>query len=80
MKATGMVRAIDKVGRIVIPIEIRKQYNIECGDSLEMFTDNDTIVLRKYQPACIFCGDAKDTKTFNDVKICRNCLERLKSL
>ena len=64
MKSTGMVRKVDELGRIVIPIEIRQNMDIKVKDPLEIFIDNDTIILRKYQPACIFCGNA-DNVVYN---------------
>lgn len=58
MKSTGIVRKVDELGRIVLPIELRRTLNINEKDSLEIFVDNDRIVLQKYEPACIFCGNA----------------------
>jgi len=80
MKSTGMVRKVDELGRVVLPAEIRKSMDINIRDSLEIFTDGGRIVLQKYQPACIFCGDADDVVFFGDKRICRGCLEKLKSL
>ena len=80
MKSTGMVRKVDELGRVVLPAEIRKSMDINIRDSLEIFTDGGRIVLQKYQPACIFCGDADDVVFFVDKRICRKCLERIKSL
>ena len=59
MKSTGMVRKIDELGRIVIPIEIRNTLNIESRDSLEIFTEGDKIVLCKYQPTCLSAETAR---------------------
>ena len=60
MKSTGVVRRIDDLGRIVLPIEIRKNLNIENRDAVEIFIDEDKVVLKKYEPACIFCDNADD--------------------
>lgn len=79
MKSTGMVRKIDELGRIVLPAEIRQSMDINVRDSLEIFTDGGRIVLQKYQPACIFCNDAGDVVYFNDKRICKGCLEKLKT-
>ena len=79
MKSTGMVRKVDELGRIVIPIEIRQNMDIKVKDSLEIFIDNDTIILRKYQPACIFCGNADNVIYFKDKRICSSCLEKIKT-
>lgn len=79
MKSTGMVRKVDELGRIVLPIEIRKMLDINEKDAVEIFTDGDRIVLQKYQPACIFCGDAADVVYFSGKRICRACLEKVKN-
>lgn len=78
MKSTGMVRKIDELGRIVLPIEIRNTLGIESRDSLEIFVEGDKIVLGKYQPACLFCGNAQSVLYFHGKMICRDCLEQLK--
>ena len=79
MKSTGMVRKVDELGRIVIPIEIRQNMDIKVKDPLEIFIDNDTIILRKYQPACIFCGNADNVIYFKDKRICSSGLEKIKT-
>ena len=79
MKSTGVVRKVDELGRIVLPIELRKLMDINVKDSLEIFTDGDSVVLKKYMPACVFCGDASDVVYFNGKRICRKCLESLKN-
>ena len=58
MKATGIVRKVDELGRIVLPIELRRTLNIEEKDSLEIFVDGSSVILQKYEPSCIFCGYA----------------------
>ena len=78
MKSTGVVRRIDELGRIVLPIEIRKNLNIENRDTVEIFVEEDKIILKKYEPACIFCGNADDVIMFNGKLICRGCVEKLK--
>ena len=78
MKSTGIVRKVDELGRIVLPIEIRKTMDIKEKDSIEIFTDADQIILRKYQPSCIFCGDADNIVYFNSKRVCTNCIEKLK--
>mgnify|MGYP000251265317 CR=1 FL=1 len=59
MKSTGMVRQLDTLGRIVIPVELRRTMDLSIKDTLEIFVDGDQIVLKKYHPACIFCNDAR---------------------
>ena len=78
MKSTGIVRKVDELGRIVLPIEIRKTMDIREKDSIEIFTDADQIILRKYQPSCVFCGDADNIVYFNGQRVCTNCIEKLK--
>ena len=78
MKSTGVVRKVDELGRIVLPIEIRKVLEIKQGDAIEIFTDNDKIVLQKYQPACIFCNDVDNIVYFNGKRVCSACIAKLK--
>ncbi len=78
MKSIGIVRKVDELGRIVLPIELRRTLDIELKDSLEIYVDGNSIILKKYEPACIFCGSAKDVLSYKDKIICRNCLEELK--
>lgn len=80
MKSTGIVRKIDELGRIVLPVEIRKVLDIKNKDSVEIFTDGDRIVLSKYQPSCSFCGDVNDIVYFEGKRICSACLEKIKQL
>lgn len=80
MKATGIVRKVDVLGRIVLPIELRKTLDIEKEDPIEIYVDGDYILLKKYEPACIFCGNAKDVKRIRDKNVCVDCLKELKEL
>ena len=64
MKSTGIVRKVDELGRIVLPIELRRTLDIEVKDSLEIYVDGSQIILKKYEPACVFCGNAKDVINF----------------
>ncbi len=76
---SGIVRRVDQLGRIVLPIELRRNMNIaEEKDSLEIFVDQNKIVLKKYEPACIFCGNAKNVFVFKGKNICPECVEELK--
>lgn len=77
MKATGIVRKIDNLGRIVLPKETRKVLNINTKDPIEIFMDDDNIVLRKYEPACMFCNSADETVTFEGRTICKSCYEKM---
>ena len=77
MKSTGIVRKVDELGRIVLPIELRRTLNIAEKDSLEIYVDGPAIVLKKYQPACIFCDSAKDVVIFKGKNICSACMQEL---
>lgn len=78
MKSTGVVRRVDELGRVVIPIELRRTMEIAEKDALEIYVDGESIILKKYQPACIFCGNAKDVENYKGKNICKDCLEELK--
>jgi len=78
LKSTGVVRRVDELGRIVIPIELRRTLDIAEKDALEIYVDGDTIILKKYEPACIFCGDARDVTNYRGKNICKNCMGILK--
>lgn len=80
MKSTGIVRKVDELGRIVLPIELRRTLEIAERDSLEIYVEGSTIILKKYEPACIFCGDAKDVVNYRGRNICRKCLEEMKKI
>ena len=80
MKATGIVRKVDELGRIVLPKELRNTLDIKEKDSLEIYVDVDQIILKKYAPACIFCSNAGDIVTFKGKNVCKECLERMKDL
>ncbi|WP_027717134.1 AbrB/MazE/SpoVT family DNA-binding domain-containing protein [Desulfovirgula thermocuniculi] len=73
MKSTGVVRKVDELGRIVIPIELRRTLGIDEKDAMEIYVDNEKIILKKYEPACIFCGNASDVKHFRGKLVCKNC-------
>ncbi|MBE7036432.1 MAG: AbrB/MazE/SpoVT family DNA-binding domain-containing protein, partial [Ruminococcaceae bacterium] len=70
MKSTGIVRKVDELGRIVLPIELRRTLDIAEKDALEIYVDGSTIILRKYEPSCIFCGNSKDVLVFKGRNIC----------
>ena len=79
MKSTGVVRKVDELGRIVLPIEIRKTLDIKQKDAIEIFTDEDKIILQKYQPACVFCNNIENIVYFNGKRVCADCIEKMKS-
>lgn len=77
MKSTGIVRKVDELGRVVIPIELRRTLSIGEKDSLEIYVDSDKIILKKYEPACIFCGNAENVINYKGKNICEHCLKEM---
>ena len=82
MKSTGVVRRVDELGRIVIPIELRRNLNLKeldpktgKGDKLEIFIEGENIILSKYKPGCVFCGNVKYIVEFKGKKVCTNCIK-----
>ena len=80
MKSTGIIRRVDELGRVVIPIEIRNQSNIIEKDPIEIYVEGGTIVLKKFEPNCIFCGNTKNLVAFNDKLICEECAKKIGKL
>ena len=80
MKSTGIVRKIDDLGRMVIPKELRKTMDIKRKDPMEIFVEGNKIILQKYQPGCIFCGDIENTVDYKGKVICTTCLEETKNI
>lgn len=80
MKSTGIVRNVDNLDRIVIPKELCKTLHIAPKDSLEIFVDGSNIILRKYEPSCIFCGEAENTIRFENKILCGKCIDKLKKM
>lgn len=77
MKSTGIVKKIDELGRLVLPSETRKVMGMNSGDSVEIFVDGNRIILKRYEPGCIFCGEADDVVVYMEKRICRECAEKL---
>jgi len=77
LKSTGVVRKVDELGRIVIPIELRRTMGIEEKDALEIYVDSEKIILKKYEPACIFCGNAEEVVNYKGKNLCKSCLTEL---
>jgi transcriptional pleiotropic regulator of transition state genes len=77
MKSTGIVRKIDELGRIVLPIELRRTLDLSEKDALEIYVDSDSIILRKYQPSCIFCGNSTDLVVYKGKNICPKCVKEI---
>lgn len=77
MKTTGIIRPLDSLGRIVLPIELRRTMGLARKDALEIFVEEDSIILKKYAPNCIFCGQTEDLAEFSGKPVCRSCIRRL---
>jgi transcriptional pleiotropic regulator of transition state genes len=78
MKSTGIVRKVDELGRIVLPKELRNVLNIKERDPLEIFVDDENrIILKKYEPACVFCGSMKDIVSYKGYNVCSECGKKL---
>lgn len=80
MKSTGIIRRVDELGRVVIPIEIRNQFHIMEKDPIEIYVNGSTIVLKKFEPNCIFCGNNQDLLSYHDKLICSECANKISSL
>ena len=77
MKSTGIVRKVDELGRIVLPIELRRNLGIDEKDALEIYVEGSSVILKKYQPSCVFCENASDIISYKGKNICRDCLQAL---
>lgn len=78
MKSVGVVRKVDELGRVVLPKELRGTLNMPEGTPLEVYVDGESIILKKYEPGCVFCGDMEITKVLRGKKICASCMNGLK--
>ena len=80
MKSTGILRKIDELGRFVIPMEIRNKLEISTNDSLEIYVEGTSIILKKHQPDCVFCGSSKNVTPYKGKNICEKCLNEMKDM
>ena len=80
MKSIGIVRRVDELGRVVLPIELRRTLDIGEKDALEIFVEGSAIVLKKYRPTCIFCDSARDVCVFRGKNVCPKCLRELRAV
>ncbi len=80
MKSTGIVRKVDELGRVVLPIEIRRTLGIGEKDPIEIFAEDDNIVLRKYESTCVFCGSAINNSEYMGKNICADCIKKITEL
>lgn len=77
MKSTGIIRKVDELGRIVLPIEIRRTLDIQEKDELEIFMENDQIVLQKFEPSCIFCASSEGLVSYHGKNVCQECIQNM---
>lgn len=80
MKSTGIIRRVDELGRVVVPIEIRNQFNIVEKDPIEIYVDGSSIILKKYEPNCVFCGNTEDLVEYKNKLVCSKCAAQLNNL
>jgi transcriptional pleiotropic regulator of transition state genes len=79
MKATGIVRKVDELGRIVIPKELRTVLEIAIKDPIEIFMEDDLIILKKYNPSCCFCSSMDKLRYFKGKNVCKACVEGIQN-
>ena len=77
MKSIGVVRRLDLLGRLVIPTDLRRSMNIGKGTPMEMLVDGESLILKKYEPECVFCGNAERVQDFHGKKVCADCAREL---
>lgn len=78
MKSTGIVRKVDELGRFSIPMELRRTLDIAEKDSLEIYVDGEHVILKKYKPSCVFCGEKRNVVICKGKNICKDCLKEIK--
>ena len=80
MKSTGIVRKVEELGRIVLPIELRRTLDIAERDELEIYLDDDKVILKKYEPSCIFCGSSCGLVSYHGRNVCMECIENMSNI
>lgn len=80
MRSTGIVRKIDKLGRIVLPVDLRRTMDMSIQDAIEIYTEQDKIILKKYKNTCMLCGNTEqnDLISFDNKYLCKDCIDKLK--
>ena len=79
MKSTGIVRRVDGLGRIVLPIELRRVFDLDISDNVEIYTEDDKIILKKFHRSCIFCDSPEDIVEYKGKTVCSKCMEDLRA-
>lgn len=77
MKTTGIIRRIDELGRLVLPIELRRTLGLEVKDPVEIFIEGNRLVVKKYEDSCIFCGNNDQLVKYADKNICKSCIKEI---
>ena len=80
MKSTGIIRPVDSLGRIVLPISLRREMDINQKDSIEIFIEGDTVILKKYQSSCVFCDSVQDLRDYKGIMVCEKCVKDIEKL
>ena len=80
MKSVGIIRKLDELGRVVIPVELRRALDLNLRDSVEIAADSESIIIRKHRPYCLLCGGAAELTEFHGRKLCHRCLDELKKI
>ena len=80
MKSTGIVRKVDELGRIVLPIELRRTLDIAVRDELEIYLDDDKVILKKYEPSCVFCSDSHNLVSYHGRNVCMECIRKMNDI
>lgn len=80
MKSTGIVRKVDELGRIVLPVELRRTLDIAERDEVEIYLDDDKVILKKYEPSCIFCAGVRNLVNYHGKNVCMDCIQNLNEI
>jgi AbrB family transcriptional regulator, transcriptional pleiotropic regulator of transition state genes len=78
MNDTGIVRRVDDLGRIVIPMELRRTLGIHVKDPISISVDGERIILEKYRESCVICGSEEDVQKVKDRPVCAACIGEIK--
>ena len=77
MKSIGIIRRLDSLGRLVLPVELRRAFDLRVDDPVEIYVEGDKIILKKYHPECVFCNENEDLMVFKGKSVCRDCAKAL---
>lgn len=77
MSSNGIIRKLDRLGRVVIPKEIRKSLDIKEGEAVTIIDESNHVIIKKYYDGCIFCGSQEDLIEYKNMHVCKKCRESL---